>query len=365
LLLFSIVVYEENIGLILLFSSLFYIFSWYKTGEPSITRITPALIAVTFSIGRWISQVKVRSAFGYQTKDIHLDLQKFILSTLTGFRVELQWGWTHAFSNIFPYRSLPITKTLLIVFIIFLIYGFLYLFLRFIPTFAQYNSFLFPVKNKYLLSLLLISLLIIASGYFPAIIVLIPSLEYFQSRVNILPNLGASIFVVSTLSLFVRYLKLSPLRSNIFLVTLAIPLLFIAGYAQLTSQKNAEAAWQEQKYIWNEFYLLAPDFKPGTKIVLIMRNQPWVDEAKPFMGGPWGFSNALSTLYGHNDLEGYFSYEKTKDFIKQDSGLIYVWNSDFIPYKNAVFFEYDAKQRRLILFNKDAGILYFTADCKI
>ena len=351
LLIASIILYEGAIGLILLISFSYFLFSWIKDEKPNFLWIIPFLLAIGFSIGRWLSQTRVESAFGHQTSDIRFNIHELINRTITGLRVELQWGWTHAIQEIIPYHNFSLFQIMLLVLAIISFYIFLYFMIRRLPIDNHNAQPSLPYKHIFFT--LIFSFLMIIAGYFPAVMAVTPGLEFLHSRVNILPNLGASIFIATLLVLFVRLLKLSPKQSNVFLLSLIIPMLLLAGHAQILSQSRIESAWQTQKEIWYQLFTLAPDLKAGTNVVLIFENFPYKEEAKPIMGGSWGFSSALSVLYGHNDLRGFFGFDHERDFIQKENGLQYYWTGDLIPYESMILLYYDGATNRLYFSSDD------------
>lgn len=348
-LIFSIILYESNIGLILFLSLLAFFYFWKYKNEYKFTVLIPTIIAVFYSIGRLISQFIEKTPFGHSVESINNNIPNLFHNYLSFIRFEFQWAWTHALKRLFLYDELSFRTVVISVFIsIFLFFLFVLILKKFIPD-KNNVQYLMPNSWKILFILAIISLLLTIAGYFPIIIAYDQNTSYIASHSNILPNLGASLFVITCLSSFVLIFKLSPFRENILAVVLFVIIVFFASYTQIIYQKIVENAWNMQKEFWSDLFILAPDFKENTKLIVIIDDYPYKDAPNPFMSSPWGFSGALSLLYEKRSIQGYFTYEFNKWFIPDKNGFIYIGYKNFIPYDSIVLMRYNYPTRNLSL----------------
>jgi len=350
LLTFSIILYESNIGLVLFLSFLAFFVLWKIQHKVQFSLLVPAFIAIIYSVGRWISQLIVKTAFGHNTEHIYANIPNILHNYYYFLRFELQWAWTHALKRLFPYNNLPV-KTVAIVLLISVLLFFLFVFIlkKIIPD-KKNIRYLMPAPIHNLLILGIISFLISIISFIPSIFAIIPEFSYVNSHINLLPNLGASMFVITCLSAFVYLFKLSPFKKNILATSLFVILFFIASYTQITYQKVVGKAWDKQKEFWSDLFVLAPDIEENTSLIVIIENFPYNFTPEPFIR-PWGFKRSIKTLYGNENIKGYITYYYENEYIPKETGFFCVRYNVFIPYDSVVLMIYDYPTGNLYLDN--------------
>jgi hypothetical protein len=197
--------------------------------------------------------------------------------------------------------------------------------------------------------LFLVGPLLIAAGYVPSIAFFRPTLFQLHSRLNIFPLMGAALALVALLTIVVLILSRKQRQINLMVLVGTIPLIILGMMAQMRVQYDDRAAWEEQKQIWHELFVLAPDLADKTKIILILPE----DEAQepslnrngqrlPFAGG-WDISTGLNMLYGRHDLSGDLA---TAESFFQD-GIKSYYGDHLTPYHQVVVFAYDGNPKQL------------------
>lgn len=186
---------------------------------------------------------------------------------------------------------------------------------------------------KSLLMVFLIGFLTWAAGYFPAIGLKGPSLDGNSTRNNLFASAGASIMLVSSISLLVAlkvktYKEIS--RKTILLI---IPFVILGVFFQLWSQNQRFISWEDQKFIWNRTIEIAPDLPDDSNVGIIIAGY---DDLEYFQILPftwrWDARNAIRLLYNNQTLEAFYYYlDRDVGFLNQIPDEI-DWSKTILVY---------------------------------
>jgi hypothetical protein len=128
-----------------------------------------------------------------------------------------------------------------------------------------------------------------------------PTLTGVDARVNAAATPGAAVFLAGVLWLAIAALPLPRARAGGLFALGVLLLAFLAlGHSNRVAD-NYTRAWNTQQQIWRRLLAVAPDFKPGTALLLA--------GADPASGKavlqltPWGVQSALTLIYGP-DIRG-------------------------------------------------------------
>ncbi len=347
--------YEAFVGVIILISGILLIQSIFKHKNIVIKMglVIPIIIAGVYSMGRWQNQLIVGSAFGHSTESLVFSPTEIINRLISGYRTSLQWGWTGSIQYIFPYHKIGwriplvlITITLLLIFV-FIAYK-----RKTIPI--NKYEFLIPMRLDRIIEISIYGLLLLGVGYFPVIFTGSPNLSAYGSRFNVIPSLGASIFLATSLCLIMYFFKFKPKTANIAYTLIATSLILLALNSHIVSQKETLVGWEHQKSIWKQLLSTAPDLKPGTTVFIVIPNYAIKENSRgsfPFTGGPWGMKAALSLLYGHDDINGYVTFSDIDNLHINEIGIENSWTKEIVPFNQALVFTYEQNKRKLRIIN--------------
>ena len=97
---------------------------------------------------------------------------------------------------------------------------------------------------------------------------------------------------------------------NIVILGTAFPFILLGMMVQASVQYDNRSAWEEQKQIWQQLFLLAPDIKDGATVFFLLPDDDKQTSSLnrngqrvPFDGG-WDISTGLNMLYGKFTLKG-------------------------------------------------------------
>lgn len=347
--------YEAFVGVIILITGILLIQSIFKLKDLVIKMglVIPIIIAGLYSIGRWQNQLIVGSAFGHTTESLNFSPTEIINRLINGYRTSLQWGWTGSIQYIFPYHKIGwriplvlITITLLLIFV----------FIAYKRKTIQIiiHEYLIPMRLDRIFEISIYGLLFLGVGYFPVIFSGSPNLSAIGSRFNVIPSLGTSIFLATSLCLILYFLKFKPKTANIAYTLIATSLILLALNSHIVSQKETLVGWEHQKSIWKQMLSTAPDLKPGTTVFIIIPNYTIKENSRgssPFIGGPWGMKAALSLLYGHDDINGYVTFSDVDNLHINEIGIENGWEKEIVPFNQALVFTYEQNKRELRKIN--------------
>jgi hypothetical protein len=139
-----------------------------------------------------------------------------------------------------------------------------------------------------------------------------------------------------------------------------LPLVLLGMMVQMQVQYDDRIAWQEQKQIWQELFVLAPDFKDGTGIIFILSDNEQspslnVNGIRPALGPKSQVKTALNMLYGRRDLDGdvfireilFMNHEFIRKELFLEEGVRSYTGTQPIPYDQTIFMAYDGNPRQL------------------
>jgi len=348
LILLSLLLDEAHIGMIAVTSCLFVVRSGGQSLRRRVAYGSLALLAGFFSFARWLAQLQAGNMFGHRTGSVALTPMVLLPRLVLGFRISLQWGWTNILHVFIPYHKDPsavIGGILVVACTIFLLAVLRRS--RLGKAHDQRRGTHVPLTWKDHLVVAAGGMGLLAAGYFPMILAFSPSLTYLGSRINLLPSIGAAIVIGVVISALARLLSPASVVPLVF-VLLSVPLVLLGIAAQHNAQRCSEVGWATQKSIWQQMFSIAPDIRPGTVVVLLLPEYEGCSTgANPLESGPWGFSSALSVLYGHDDLSGCFAYTDRESFLTGDSESVLPGMT--LLENRTLLFEYDQKTDELSL----------------
>jgi len=347
--------YEAFVGVIILISGILLIQSILKHKNIVIKMglVIPIIIAGVYSMGRWQNQLIVGSAFGHSTESLIFSPTEIINRLIIGYRTSLQWGWTGAIQYFFPYHKIGWRIPLVLITITLL---YIFVFIAYKRKTIQINKYeyLIPMRLDRIVEISIYGLLFLGVGYFPVIFSDTPNLSAYGSRFNVIPSLGASIFIATSLCLILYFFKFKPKTANFTYIFIAISLILLALNSQIVSQKETLVGWEHQKSIWKQLLLTSPDLKSGTTVFIVIPNYTIKENSRgsfPFAGGPWGMKGALSLLYGHDDINGYITFSDIDNLLINEIGIENGWTKEIVPFNQALVFTYEQNKRKLRMIN--------------
>ncbi|MBE9573240.1 MAG: hypothetical protein IMF11_21640 [Proteobacteria bacterium] len=357
LLVFSLGVYEIHIGLTAGGAVALFVLSRRHSLPRRMAILAPALIAVLFAILRWSTQLAAGTAFGWSTESLGLSPSALIFRLISGYRISLLSGWLVELRRLFQRMEWQGEHTsawaiVVLTAVVALMALMVTLILKLKPLkgdgFDKAHPTTLPtLRQQFMIGLG--GLLALGAGYIPIIIAFCPTLAFGRTRANILPSVGAAAVLAAGLAMVVTLLGHKGRQATLLFILLATPFILLGGATQIAVRQESEIAWSDQKSIWQQMFEIAPDLAPGTNVFLLLPEYDHHLRVKPFLSGPWGFSSALSLLYGHDDLQGFFIYDRRKSLRFTEEGIIHPWPrySPIVPYDQALLFQ----------FNRDTGNL--------
>lgn len=355
LILIGLMVYETGVGLTILFSILVYLVARNLEQKKRFALLAPGAMAILYSAWRFFAQQQVGTAYGHGIEEISLSPGILIARLISGYRLNFQWGWSVSLLRLFP--DLRISQSqqsaLATVILIVVLASFAFL-LSIVSRRIKRLNIRGPDRQGSIAGRMkpygvigMVGALLLGAGYIPVILVEGPGLAFAMSRNNYLPAIGAAITLSAGLMFLLIVLGNHGRRADVNLFLLASPLILLGMVRQGMVQNETFQGWKEQKAIWQQMFLAAPDYAPGTVVFVRMPQYFDYEGARPFESGTWGFSGALTLLYGH-PVQGYFAYP---DFGARFTaeGISHPGSAGLIPYSKVVLFSYDRETRRLNL----------------
>lgn len=343
LLVFSFLFYEIAIGLAMCFPLIALFNAKKMTPTKRWAVWAPMVIAVGFSIWKALVQLQLGTAYGHRVEDIAFSPQTLVSRFLLGARINFQWGWTSSLIRLFPGLEAAGQAKNLGASILF--YGGILVILVLGTFFAKKWSRLqlsdpenidnrkSPLR-QYLL-LFFAGLLLTIAAYIPVILVEIPGLRFAESRLNLLPSIGAAITTCAALAFLIVFMGNQQPSLNPLLLSFVVPLILLGTFRQVQVQQETIHSWGVQKSVWRQLLTLAPDLAPGTIIFLQTPQYDPINGARPFESGTVGLSGALSLLYGHW-LQGFLAYPDTPvSYLEQ--GFVHPIKNEVIPYEKVIY----------------------------
>lgn len=352
ILIFSLLVYESHIGIAIGFSLILFCYARVSFGKWQLRFFVPVLITLVIAIGRYLSQLQVGVAFGYDSSNMTSKLSDMVSRLLIGYRVMLQWSWTGGIRKALPSHGW-IVEALLWVGVFLLAIALMGVVLHLWQddkTNFKDRSQSFPISTRSNYWLVILGFLLIGAGYLPSITVSVPGLGWIDSRLNEIPSIGASILIVALLMLLIR--KIVPLNwIATVLYILLVPMLFIATITHQSVWRDTLRAWGIQQDIWSQLRTELPHITSDRIIVMFLPecgiNEGWITGPPPIAQGPYGFSGALSILYDDPDLRGRFFYDFGDTIFTGSALEISGYLATTIPYDELILLEYDCQRQYL------------------
>jgi hypothetical protein len=351
LLIFSLLIYESHLGLTAAGSVALFVFSKNQTLPRRIALLAPALIAIFSAVWRLTFQV-AGGPWEYTSQPLACSIQSLMSRVIAGYKINLLKSWIVGLREVFPHWQLPpwlssaVTPVLSISAIALLI---LIITLKLKrghlkdSGLDEANPASLPVFRQQIV-LGLSGLLVLGAAYMPAMVAVEPSLGFIGSRINALPSIGAAVFLGTLLAMIATLPPPKVRRTTLLFILLSTPFIFIGGAAEIGAQQKVEKGWREQKRIWQQMFDIAPALIKGTNVILILSEDKSAAGVGPFQDGMWGFSSALSLLYGHDELKGFFLYEGTRRSLEyREEGIVPSSHKSYpvFPYRQTLLFRYD------------------------
>ncbi|MCU0489462.1 MAG: hypothetical protein MUE67_10975 [Anaerolineales bacterium] len=337
----GLLIYEAAVGTTIFFSIITFMVARNLGQKKRLALLAPGVAAILFSAWRILTQLQVGSAYGHATEDISLSPGILASRLIDGYRLNLQWGWTVSLLRLFPdLRTSQSHQSALATVILVVVLASFALLLSIVFRRITRLNIQEPDRQGGIAGRMkpygvigLIGVLILGAGYFPVILVEAPGLTFATSRNNYLPAIGAAIALAAGLMFLLALLGNRGRRAEVNLLWLAAPLIVLGMVRQGMVQNETFQGWKDQKAIWQQMFLAAPDYAPGTVVFVQMPQYADYEGARP--------------LYGH-PVEGFFAYP---DFGARftSEGISHPGSAALIPYSEVVLFTYNRETRRLSL----------------
>ncbi len=384
-LLLSFGLYDGQIGVVLAWVLLLLLIFRRSGGrERWIAAASAALLAISFGFWRFWGPQLLGLGDRYLSW-ISISPEVLLSNLILGYKINLVWGWTAALQQRIPLPD-SITAVVFLGGVIVFSWTITSLIMRQIsrrstsygrgPRILQSKK---SVVRPYAISLA-VGLGLIGAGYFPVIVAFQPNLGGLGSRYNLFASIGGAITVASLLLIASLYWTHSRRQTTALFVAAAVPLLFLGVAKQMTVQHETRTAWEEQKDIWSQLFVQAPDFKKDTMVLFVLSGFEdrfgFQNSSRTPLSSSWEASSALRLLYDRPDLTADVIFPDAQGFIEPQllqEGVLTVDGGNITPYARVVAFEYAAERQELRqifqvqadIFNGDAAPPRFCEDCLI
>jgi len=334
--------YEGQLGIILLASILITIF--YKN-NPAKRRFTIFGSVIAISLGFLCWRIYIQPLF-LQISDSYVETLLFnpiVLAEryLRGFDIILR-GWFDPINAQLKFLGINIINWFMFyVFICCL--GIFWNKSNTVSKTAFKNLQKFTMAKSYIVIFFTGGALWVA-GYIPIIMLYSPSLYGNASRVNFFAIAGASIMLVSTISIIATLLTRSPQQLRIVTTVIVLPFVVMGVFAQLQVNKERQITWEAQKQIWNGVFKTIPNLLDQRRLVIII---PGYQQLRPFESYPfisvWEIEAGIQVLYNNPSVSGNYFYKDIQSNNLQftRNGFKPLPNDKIIPYKKLIFVYYD------------------------
>ncbi len=368
----SLGLYEMQLGLVLGVS---LALACWPTRQPLPRRLAllaPALCAALFAVWRAWGQTALGIDQGsYGTEVVSLSPTVLMERLIAGYRMNLQWAWTTPLLYWFPRLQLQGAHANLWA---TLAAGGAMASVALLAAAAVRVLVRRPVASRegprieqraellQLCGLFAGGLAALGAGYIPIISVWGPTIwDYFGTRVNILPSIGAAVATAAAMGLVSLGLGRTRDRARLIFLTLMVALIVFGTATQINVQRETVVAWEQQKDVWQQMFRLAPNLGDGTGVYLTFPNAGIPFRPRPFGDGSWGVgaTAALSLFYDNSSLHGACVDQLSATLRFTDEGIERPWG--VVPYDEAIFFEYDAASSQLTLLDEVPGRLLGSA----
>jgi hypothetical protein len=197
---------------------------------------------------------------------------------------------------------------------------------------------------------------LLAAGYFPIILNYPPNIWGHLSRVNITPNLGAVLIIVSVLKLLLEsILEDRNRRDNLVALVLAVLALF-AGVVQVQVQESFADSWVSAKIFYQELFEAVPQVRAGTHMVIYLSgDEEALTNHRPIFSSSWEPVCAVRVLYNQPDLQATAVYQDSQP---DPSGLTAIGfgmaqdaSSEILDFGPVLGVEYDLPGRSLTILD--------------
>lgn len=338
----SLLLYEAHMGLIILITFILFVISRGQSIYRRVSYLVPIVMVILFGAGRWLAQLQVGSMFGHSVDAVALSPKILLSRLIGGYLISLSAGLVNALNDLFyRHKYSHVSPTLVwgaVITVAFIIFAF-YLIYKFETVEVNDGSIPIPFSWTELFVILAGGLIVIGAGYIPMITVTRPSLTFIPSRVNVIPGIGAVLVLTAIFSMLPKLLGWKGRKAVFSFVAVALPLIILSSATQRASQIESEIAWNKHTGIWQQMFTIAPDIVPNTYVLLVMR-----DVGRPMR--TWAFNNALSVLYGHNDIEGQVFLGDYDSLTFTREGILGEANN-LMPYDRTLLFVYDEENDKL------------------
>jgi hypothetical protein len=198
------------------------------------------------------------------------------------------------------------------------------------------------------------------AGYIPAISVMTPTWFGVLSRANLFSIVGASLTLVSLTSILVLLAAKSLAQVRAMTLAALLPFLLVGVVAQFWMHQEENAAWSEQRSLWNGVLNVLPGLKANTTLVIVI---PGENHLRPLQRLPltaqWEANCALQVVYNDYTLQGRFYYPDVniQQPVLLETGLKEWDTGALVPYADTVFVSFDPKTQSVRLIQQLTGSL--------
>jgi hypothetical protein len=360
----SLGLYETVLGVMIAGSLGFYLGSAGLEKRPRLALLGPALLGLAFIVFRALYQLTAGRTYGHPTEQLALAPGELMERVYLALRYLFHWAWTQPLIGALPglippgghdnlYATLLILGLLLGLAAAIWLLGGMKRLQRASLRLGGYFRARAEAPPKEALALCGLGLLLMGAGFFPILLAFYPMARLEITRVFSLSAAGACL--ITALALWLLGGGISRLRlknaslTPLAFVILLTPLVLYGMAVKSLLGESFRQGWETQKAIWNQFFEKAPDFAPGTYVVLLLPNYDKLLDMAPIQAGYDSFEYALSSLYGHRELIGAFREVGLESLVYTRDGLIVdpVYYPVVMPYERVVIFQFDAAQNEL------------------
>jgi len=136
---------------------------------------------------------------------------------------------------------------------------------------------------------------------------------------------------------------------NFMIFTTAAPLIILGMLTQAQVQRDDQSVWEEQKQMWHDLFVLAPDLRDDTSVRFVISDYKYQapslnrNKLRLPLRGAWDVGTGLNMLYGKHSLHGDIAI---KELFLAD-GIKEYYSDRVIPYDRALVVAYDRESKQL------------------
>jgi hypothetical protein len=303
LLILSLLMYEGQLGLALVWPLFMVILYWRSISLKKILGVTGYYIAIAmFVYWKLVAQPQIYQDSKIENLNLPAGeiLTRYLHAVGTifgGFRFPYQDNSWLSLGNI----AIPITVVLGLI-AIYAISARLYI--------QGSQADLDKTLNTNLYIFIFGAVLWIA-GYIPIILNYQPNIYGHLSRVNLFTIPGAALILLAVIHTILASVSLNKITAGKLTLIFVLPLVFVGSIVQLQTQEAYNKSWAEAKTFYQELFNQIPDVENGTHIILELSGYENSGALyRPLFSSSWEAWCALRVLYDKVDLVVNYKYDQ-------------------------------------------------------